>query len=102
MTAYVCVGVGPVPVVPSPKFQAYDTMSFPSSVEPEPSKAIGDPSMTVYGPPALATGTELNAAMLTHHPLAIDPESKEKPTQMWGRRVPVRRGPAKIESVAAE
>ena len=35
--AYVCCGVAPLPVVPSPKFQAYDAIEPAATLEPVPS-----------------------------------------------------------------
>jgi len=53
---YLCVGFSPVPVVVSPKFQAYVRV-FPSGSELlEPSKLIVSPRYTVYVPPAFAVG----------------------------------------------
>src|SRR5688572_20486008 len=63
-------------------------MSLSASVDPVPSKVIEDPSTTVYGPPAFATGTEPRAVMLTHHPVAIDPASNVMSSHMWSLQVP--------------
>src|SRR5688572_22865921 len=48
-------------------------MLLSGSVEPVPSKVIGDPSAPEYGPPGFATGAEFVATMLTHQPPATEP-----------------------------
>src|SRR4051794_8672446 len=61
---YVCDGVLPVPLVPSPKFQAYvnpaAVSSGPRSVA-VPWNVRGWLIKTVYGPPARAVGATLEA-----------------------------------------
>ena len=49
----------PVPVLPSPKSQSYDTIVPSGSKEPDPSNDIAVPSVPEYGPPAFATGGSL-------------------------------------------
>ena len=53
---YACVGVAPVPVAPSPKVHANDSVSPASGSEPLPLKEIVAPVSPEYGPPADAVG----------------------------------------------
>ncbi len=53
---YVCVGLTPVPVLLSPKFHAYVSVSFCGSLDAFPFSVTALPSAALYGPPAFATG----------------------------------------------
>src|SRR5262245_41046226 len=53
---YVCAGDGPVPEVPSPKFQAYDVIVPSGSAEPADENDTAVPAVPLYGPFASATG----------------------------------------------
>src|SRR5881397_4067354 len=63
LSAYVWVGVGPVPEDPSPKSHAYVSESPSGSEECLPSNDTVEPSAPLAGGPALATGARLTTAV---------------------------------------
>ena len=58
---YACVGATPVPVLPSPKFQAYDATVPSESDDPLPLNETDDPTVPEYGPFTLAVGAVFGA-----------------------------------------
>ena len=61
LSAYVWLGLTPVPVVPSPKLHPWAMASPSGSEDPLPSKPTAVPSTPVYGPPGAAVGAWLVA-----------------------------------------
>src|SRR5262249_7570060 len=55
-----CEGDAPVPVEPSPKFQAYVSASPSRSGDPAPLNASARFTSPLYGPPAFATGVRFS------------------------------------------
>ena len=50
------LGETPTPTDPSPKLQAYVSVSLFGSLEPDPSSTTAVPIFPAYGPPTLLTG----------------------------------------------
>jgi hypothetical protein len=67
----VWVGLTPVPVLPSPKFQAYVSVCPCGSLEPLPLKLTAVATVPLYGPPGFATGGARIVALLVAVPVRL-------------------------------
>src|SRR5207247_3247519 len=69
LTLVACASVlfTPVPLLPSPKVQAYVRASPSGSDEPLPSKLTAAPSAPEYGPPGAAVGVRFTAPGASWH-----------------------------------
>ena len=67
-----CVTSTPVPVVPSPKLQAYDAIVPSGSLDPEPEKTIETSVCVNWSGPAFAVGAWLPPASVVDDELVVE------------------------------